>query len=109
MASDFQRRMFDELLRKDTFEIARQSAYEYAAGALTRRVYPSPEALRDLEHFSEALPEKSGDGVEIVRQLHRYGSPATVASTGGRYFGMVTGGSIPAALAARWLADFWDQ
>lgn len=37
------------------------------------------------------------------------GSPATVATTGGRYFGFVTGAALPAALAANLLAGVWDQ
>src|SRR5207302_1795085 len=34
---------------------------------------------------------------------------ATVATTGGRYFGFVNGGMVPAALAANWLAGAWNQ
>jgi glutamate/tyrosine decarboxylase-like PLP-dependent enzyme len=41
--------------------------------------------------------------------LDEIGSPATVATTGGRYFGFVVGGTLPASLAANWLAGAWDQ
>jgi glutamate/tyrosine decarboxylase-like PLP-dependent enzyme len=41
--------------------------------------------------------------------LNDCGAPATVAQTGGRYFGFVNGGVVPTALAARWMADAWDQ
>jgi glutamate/tyrosine decarboxylase-like PLP-dependent enzyme len=73
-------------------------------------VFPTDEALNQLNFFDEPLPEISAtDPAEILRTLHQYGSPATVAQTGGRYFGFVNGSVIPTALAARWLSDTWDQ
>jgi glutamate/tyrosine decarboxylase-like PLP-dependent enzyme len=44
-----------------------------------------------------------------VRHLDEIGSPATVATTGGRYFGLVIGGALPATVAVSWLAAAWDQ
>ena len=45
----------------------------------------------------------------VIALLDEVGSPGTVAQVGGRFFGLVNGGAVPAALAARVLADTWDQ
>ena len=46
---------------------------------------------------------------QTLRLLDEVGSPATVACTGGRYFGFVTGGALPVTVASNWLATAWDQ
>jgi len=101
--------MHREQQSKTLLEQAKGYAYEYADGAAQRKVFPSKQALADLEQFVEDLPASSGDATAILKQLHEYGSPATTAQTGGRYFGFVNGGILPVTLATKWLSDFWDQ
>ncbi len=74
-----------------------------------RPVAPPPEALDRLSRFDEPLPDNPADPAGVLRLLDEVGSPATVASAGGRYFGFVVGGALPAAVAANWLAGAWDQ
>ena len=109
MSNDIRKRMFLEMKQKSLFENARDAAFGYADAVPLRNVFPTQQALRNLDRFDEPLPEEPGDALQILRQLDEFGSPATVAQIGGRYFGLVNGGVIPVTLAVRWLTDFWDQ
>src|SRR5437879_1896169 len=74
-----------------------------------RRVEPSKAAVTALAELQESFPQSPNDPGEVIAKLDQIGSAATVATTGGRYFGFVNGGMVPAALAANWLAAAWNQ
>lgn len=67
----------------------------------------SVEELRAA--LSGPLPEGPLDAREVVADLIRDAEPGVVAMPGGRYFGFVIGGAVPAALGADWLTSLWDQ
>ena len=102
-------KMHQEMEDKSIFDQVQKYAFDYARQVRERNVFPTDKALNDLNLFTEDLPQSIGDAGEILNFLYQFGGPATVAQTGGRYYGFVNGGVIPAGLAARWLSDFWDQ
>lgn len=84
-------------------------AASYLAGLPDRRVFPGSAALDDLANFSIPLQDQPLEPGLVLAELNAIGSSAAVACAGGRYFGFVVGGALPAAFAANILAGAWDQ
>jgi glutamate/tyrosine decarboxylase-like PLP-dependent enzyme len=92
--------MTDEALRR-----AHALAAAWLEGLRERPV----RATGDPAGLRTSLPERGEEPAEVVEALAAAAEPGLVASAGPRYFGFVTGGSLPAALAADWLTAAWDQ
>ncbi len=88
---------------------AAQRAIRYLEELPSRPVAPDPRAVAGLVALDTATPESPAAGEEVLAALDELASPATMAMAGPRFFGFVIGGSLPAALAANWLAGAWDQ
>jgi glutamate/tyrosine decarboxylase-like PLP-dependent enzyme len=84
-------------------------AADYLDGAPERPVGSSAGVDELRSHLGGPLPEMPADPREVIAHLAAAADPGLVASPGGRYFGFVTGGAAPAALAADWLTSAWDQ
>src|SRR5579885_3608704 len=94
---------------RDLLALAAERAIRYREGLDERRVAPSPEEIERLAALAGPLPDGPADPAAVLTLLDEMGSPATVATAGGRYFGFVNGSSLPVTLAANWLAGAWDQ
>ena len=94
----------DALLRD-----AADRAIDYLTALPDRPVAPAPEAVTALSTLDAPMPKEPTDPAAVLRILDETASPATTAMAGPRFFGFVVGGSLPATLAASWLAGAWDQ
>jgi len=90
-------------------DAAARRAQEYLRRSTTRTVAPHTADIDALRELEEPFPELPSLPSEVLAFVDRVGSPATVATTGGRYYGFVNGGVLPAALATSWLVSAWDQ
>jgi glutamate/tyrosine decarboxylase-like PLP-dependent enzyme len=93
----------------ELLKLAAEKAIRYVDAVKDRGASPAAVDLAALAGFHEPFPSEPCSAVDVLKQLDAVGSPATMATTGGRYFGFVNGGMVPAALAASWMASAWNQ
>ncbi|MEJ2887610.1 pyridoxal phosphate-dependent decarboxylase family protein [Actinomycetospora aeridis] len=90
----------------ETLDRARRVAGEWLASLPDR---PVGRPVEDGVHLDEQLPTRGSPAPEVLDALAADLGPGLVATPGPRYFGFVTGGSLPVALGADWMAAAVDQ
>lgn len=95
--------------RERALDAAHRAATDYLATLDERPVWPRATLDEMRAVFGGPLPEAGVAAAEVVEELARGADPGLVAIPGGRFFGFVIGGTLPAALAADWLVSAWDQ
>ena len=84
-----------ELLRR-TAELAG----DFIESLDERRVFPDAPVDELAAALGGPFPEKPSDPLRVVEELARAVEPGVVATAGGRYFGYVIGGALPATVGA---------
>lgn len=95
------------------FRSALDSAYTHAISHLEHLDETSVAATSDVEtlraRVARPLPSEGIPADEAVAELVRNVEGGLLGSAGGRFFGWVIGGVLPAALAVDWLTSAWQQ
>jgi glutamate/tyrosine decarboxylase-like PLP-dependent enzyme len=84
-------------------------ARAYLDGIPERPVAPRADAAAMLAALDRPLPDAPGEPRAVIDELVRTVEPGLTAMPGGRFFGWVIGGAMPASVAADWLTTAWDQ
>ena len=97
------------MAEQDPLDVAIALARSYAASRSDRPVWATATLTELRAALGGPLPATPLDPGAVVDALARAAEPGLVTTTGPRYFGFVTGGAVPASVAAEWLSAVWDQ
>ena len=84
-------------------------AIEFLEGLDSRAVAKRVDFASLVERIGGPMPADGEDPLCVTDRMAESLNDGLIACAGPRYFGFVTGGSVPAALAADWLTSAWDQ
>ncbi len=88
---------------------AHTHAAEFLGSLDARPVWPRAGIAEMMAALGGPLASAGVPATQVVDELAAAADAGLVAIPGGRFFGFVIGGGLPAALAADWLTSVWDQ
>ncbi len=94
--------------RSAALDRARDHALTWLSSLDERPVPPRVDADEMVRRLGD-LPDGPTPPADVMDLLAEACEPGLVGIPSGRFFGMVIGGCLPAALGADWLTSAWDQ
>jgi len=94
---------------KGLLELAAAHATRYLETVDSRPIATTASLEQLRSRLAKPLAEASMPAEQVIDELVRDADGGILGSTSGRFFGWVTGGTLPVALAADWLTSTWDQ
>jgi glutamate/tyrosine decarboxylase-like PLP-dependent enzyme len=101
--------MPDDSTRTDILARALRHAQAYLENLDDAPVATTIDVAELRARLGKPLPQRGVPADQVLDELVRDAAPGLLRSAGGRFFGWVLGGALPAAIAADWLATVWDQ
>jgi glutamate/tyrosine decarboxylase-like PLP-dependent enzyme len=95
--------------RQSALDVAVLHGSRWLDSLATRPVPPRASAAEVAAALGAELPAGPTPANEVIDLLASACEPGLTAMPSGRFYGLVIGGTHPAALAADWLVSAWDQ
>jgi len=95
---------------RDALEAAHRHALSWLATMRDRPIRPDTDADSILARLDPQLHEAGlSSSAAVIDELAEAAGPGLIAMGSPRFYGLVIGGTYPAAMAADWLVSAWDQ
>lgn len=98
-----------ETVFRQPLEVASRLALSYLSQLDRSPVAPAADLDTLRRRLGKPLSDCGIPPEQVISDLAADVDGAIVGSAGGRFFGWVVGGSLPAALGADWMTSAWDQ
>jgi glutamate/tyrosine decarboxylase-like PLP-dependent enzyme len=94
---------------RSALERAAEHAFAFLESLDTRSAATTASLAELRARLTRPLADRGVPAVQVIDELVADADAGILGSQGGRFFGWVIGGGLPAAMAADWLTTVWDQ